>query len=176
MKSRMKWMSPRCGRWDCSGSTASVAMVVLGMSERKLSTRICRGSSGRNGRNAEAAAMLAMLPKLALTVVKTYLSVLAKVCRPSRTPWPSTPRSLSSSTIAAALLATSTAVSTEIPTSARCSAPASLSPARQVVVVQGVDLASREQPGRVHADLGGDVGGRQPVVAGDHPDADARLG
>jgi hypothetical protein len=54
-------------------------MVALGMSDRKFRTRIWRGSRGRKGRTAEAAAMLAMLPKLALTVVNTYLRVLAKV-------------------------------------------------------------------------------------------------
>ena len=103
-------------------------MVTPGMSDRKLSSRIWRGSSGRNGRNPAATAMLSTLPKLALVVTRMYLRVLAKVWRPSRTPSATTARLLSSSTMAAACLATSTAVSTEMPTSAACRAAASLIP------------------------------------------------
>ena len=72
--------------------------------------------------------MLNIFPKFALVAIKTYLSVLAKVVRPSLTPSISTPRSFSSNTISAASLATSAAVSTEIPTSAAWSAEASLIP------------------------------------------------
>ena len=79
-------MSQRRGRSTCSRSTLSVAIVIEGTSDRKLLSRICFGSSGRNGRKSDAPAMLTMLPKFALVVMKTYLSVLAKVCRPSRTP------------------------------------------------------------------------------------------
>ena len=57
------------------------------MSDRKLLSRICEASRGRNGRNSEAPAMLNMLPKLALMVVRMYLSVLANVMRPSSMPW-----------------------------------------------------------------------------------------
>lgn len=55
----------------------------------------------------------------------THFSVLAKVRRPSRTPRARTPRSWSNSTMSAASLATSTALSTDIPTSAVWSALAS---------------------------------------------------
>ncbi|OPZ76353.1 MAG: hypothetical protein BWY79_01660 [Actinobacteria bacterium ADurb.Bin444] len=72
--------------------------------------------------------MLNMLPKLALVAMKTYLRVLEKVRRPSLTPRPSTARSFSSRTKSAASLATSAAVSTEMPTSAACRAEASLMP------------------------------------------------
>ena len=72
--------------------------------------------------------MLTMLPKFALVVMKTYLSVLANVRRPIRTPCARTPRSCSSNTMSAASLATSTALSTEMPTSAAWSALASLIP------------------------------------------------
>ena len=58
------------------------------MSDRKLLSRICPASSGRNGRNSDATAMLTMLPRLALVVVRTYLSVLANVRRPSSMPAP----------------------------------------------------------------------------------------
>ena len=72
--------------------------------------------------------MLNIFPKLALVAIKTYLRVFAKVVRPSLTPSISTPRSFSSNTISAAPLATSAAVSTEIPTSAAWRAEASLMP------------------------------------------------
>lgn len=72
--------------------------------------------------------MLNMLPKFALVAMNTYLSVLANVMRPSRTPSASTLRSGASSTMSAASLATSTAVLTEMPTSAECRAEASLIP------------------------------------------------
>ena len=72
--------------------------------------------------------MLNMLPKLALMVVRMYLSVLAKVTRPSSIPSRRISKSCLSSTKSAASLATSTAVSTEMPTSAACRAGASLMP------------------------------------------------
>ena len=72
--------------------------------------------------------MLSMFPKLALVVVKMYFRVFAKVRRPSSMPARRTPRSRSSRTKSAACLATSTAWSTEMPTSAACSAGASLMP------------------------------------------------
>ena len=50
-------------------------------------------ASGRNGSSGVASAMLTMLPKLALVVIEMYLSVLAKVRRPSSTPERSTSRS-----------------------------------------------------------------------------------
>ena len=74
------------------------------------------------------AAMLTMLPKFALVVMQMYFKVLAKVRRPSRTPAPSTLRSLCSRITSALSLATSTAPSTEMPTSAACKAGASLMP------------------------------------------------
>ena len=72
-----------------------VAIVIDGMSDKKLFSRICLASSGRNGTNKVASAMLIMLPKLALVVIATYLSVLAKARRPSITPWVRTSRSRS---------------------------------------------------------------------------------
>jgi hypothetical protein len=72
--------------------------------------------------------MLNMLPKFALVAIRTYLSVLANVMRPSRTPSISTSRFFSSKTISATCFATSTAPSTERPTSAACKAGASLMP------------------------------------------------
>ena len=69
-----------------------------------------------------------MFPKFDDVAMSTYLRVLAKIRRPSMTPSASTPRSLSNRTMSAASLATSAAESTEIPTSAACSATASLTP------------------------------------------------
>ena len=69
-----------------------------------------------------------MLPKFEDVAIRTYFMVLAKMRRPSITPSASTPRSLSSSTTSAASLATSVPESTEIPTSAWCSATASFTP------------------------------------------------
>ena len=60
--------------------------------------------------------------------MSTYLMVLAKMRRPSATPSASTSRSRSSRMMSAASLATSVAESTEMPTSAWCSASASLTP------------------------------------------------
>lgn len=56
--------------------------------------------------------------------MSTYLMVLAKMRQPPATPVASTPRSFSSSTTSAASLATSVALSTEIPTSAAHAGPA----------------------------------------------------
>ena len=81
-------------------------------------SRICFGSRGRNGRKSDAPAIENMFPKFAEVAMKMYFSVFANVTRPSRTPSTRTPRSFSSRTICAASFATSTALSTEIPTSA----------------------------------------------------------
>ena len=93
-------------------------MVISGKSVIRLVSNICLGNNGRKGINSDTPAMLNMFPKFALVAIKTYLSVLANVVRPSLTPSMSTPRSFSSNTISAASFATSAAVSTEIPTSA----------------------------------------------------------
>ena len=128
MKRLMKAMSQRWGCSIQSASTRSPAIVISGRSVSRLVSRICFGSSGRNGSSKEAPAIEIMLPKLALVAMNTYLSVLAKVRRPSRMPALSTARSFSSSTISAASLATSTAPCTDRLTSAACSAGASLMP------------------------------------------------
>ena len=69
-----------------------------------------------------------MFPKFDEVPIRTYLIVLAKIRRPSTIPVARISRSLSSRTMSAASLATSVAVCTEIPTSASCSATASLTP------------------------------------------------
>ena len=69
-----------------------------------------------------------MFPKFDEVPIRTYLIVLAKMRRPSTTPPARTPRSFSSRTTSAASLATSVAVSTEMPTSASWRAIASLTP------------------------------------------------
>jgi len=115
---RMALMSQRLGWSTISSSTMSVAIVISGMSVIRLVSRICLGSNGRNGIKSDIHAMLNMFPKFALVAINTYLSVFANVVRPSFTPSIRTLRSFSSNTISAASLATSAAVSTEIPTSA----------------------------------------------------------
>src|SRR6266536_458101 len=58
MKVRMDRRFHARGCWTCPRSTLSPAMVVPGISDRKFSSRIWRGSSGRNGRKpAEAHAV-----------------------------------------------------------------------------------------------------------------------
>ncbi len=66
-----------------------------------------------------------MFPKFELVPIITYFMILAKVRRPSRTPFTSTSRSFLRRMLDAASLATSTAPSTETPTSATCSEGAS---------------------------------------------------
>ena len=83
---------------------------------------------GRNGRNALAASTERTLPKFELAVALMYLIVFPYVRRPSRTARPSTARSLRVRMTSALSLATSTAVSTEIPTSEARMAAASLMP------------------------------------------------
>ena len=103
-------------------------MASCDVSYSRLLSRIWPGSIGRKVSTAEAAAAENMLPKLLDVPISTYLMVLAKIRRPSATPVASTPRSFSNSTTSAASLATSVAVSTEMPTSAECRASASLTP------------------------------------------------
>ena len=77
-----------------------------------------------------------MFPKFDEVPMRTYLIVLAKMRRPSTIPVARTSRSLSSRTMSAASLATSVAVWTEIPTSASCSATASLTPSPRKPTVE----------------------------------------
>ena len=72
--------------------------------------------------------MLNILPKFELVSIMIYFRVLENVRRPSTTPSRSALRSFSSRMIAADSLATSTALFTEIPTSATWSDGASLMP------------------------------------------------
>ena len=74
--------------------------------------------SGRNGRNILAMSTENILPKLPLTDIFRYFDIFAKVRLPSITPSSRTLRSFSSRIISATSFAISTAVSTEIPTSA----------------------------------------------------------
>ncbi|OQC07795.1 MAG: hypothetical protein BWX79_01810 [Alphaproteobacteria bacterium ADurb.Bin100] len=83
------------------------------------------------------------LPKLELAVMRMYLSMLTKVRRPSSTPWSSTMRFFSSRMMSAASLAMSTAVSTEMPMSATCSAAASLMPSPRYPTTWPLPLSRR---------------------------------
>ena len=83
---------------------------------------------GRNGRNVAATNTEMTLPKLLLTVIFTYLAMLAYVLRPHMMPRSRTMRSFSSKMMSAASRATSTAESTEIPQSDARIAAASFTP------------------------------------------------
>ena len=72
--------------------------------------------------------MLSMFPKFELVPISRYFMTFPKDFRPSTMPAWSTPRLRSRSTMSAASRATSTAVATEIPTSAVWSDGASLIP------------------------------------------------
>lgn len=98
---------------------------------------------GRNGRNALATSTLSTLPKFELAVILMYLMTLPKVRRPSITPCSSTSRLFSSRMMSAASFATSTAVSTEMPTSASRNAVASLIPSPMKPTVWPRDLRAR---------------------------------
>src|SRR5882757_9021116 len=76
------------------------------------------GSMGRNGNSTLASTTLDALPKFDAVVILTYFMVLPRVRRPSTTASATTVKSLSSRMRSAACLATSVAVSTQIPTSA----------------------------------------------------------
>ena len=86
------------------------------------------GSIGRKGRKVLAINTLNTFPKFELAVILMYLMMLAKVLRPSMTASSSTMRLFSRRMMSADSLAMSTAVSTEIPTSASLRAAASLMP------------------------------------------------
>ena len=83
---------------------------------------------GRKGRKALAPTTLNMLPKLELAAILMYLTMLPNTRRPSSTPCSSTSRLFSSRMMSDDSLAMSTALSTEIPTSAAFKAGASLMP------------------------------------------------
>jgi hypothetical protein len=72
---------------------------------------------GRNGRKSAAPATLNMFPKFELVLVRIYFMVLPKVFLPSNTPSASTVKSFLDKIISADSFATSTALSTDMPTS-----------------------------------------------------------
>jgi len=86
------------------------------------------GSMGRKGKKRTAPKTENMLPKLLLIPIMTYFMVLPKVARPAATPSESCSKLLWVRMRSADSLATSTALLTEIPTSADWSEGASLMP------------------------------------------------
>ena len=84
----------------------------------RLFSRIWTAAWAGTAGTPEAPAALNMFPKLLDVPISTYFMVLAKIRRPPVTPSASTSRSFSSRITSAASLATSTADSTEMPTSA----------------------------------------------------------
>ena len=103
-------------------------MVICDKSYNKFCTSNCSGNIGRNGKKALAPNTVRTLPKLELAAILTYLTMFAEFLRPSITTSAMAVRLFSNMTMSAHSLATSTAVSTEIPTSAERRAAASLMP------------------------------------------------
>ena len=118
MKLRMNCKSKILGFAVSSASTSSRGIGISEMSYKILFNNICVGNMGRNGKKSEAPAMLNMLPKLELVPIMMYFKILPKVRRPSITPACTTSRFCSNKIMSAAALATSTAESTDNPTSA----------------------------------------------------------
>ena len=112
----------------CSSSTLSAGIGTCEKSYSRLLASTWIGAMGTNGRNALAPRTLNMFPKFELAPMRMYFTMLAKTFRPSRTPSSSTIRFFSSRIRSADSLAMSTAVSTEMPTSAARRAGASLIP------------------------------------------------
>ena len=86
------------------------------------------GSMGKKGRKNEATAMLSTFPKFELVPISKYFITLPKALRPSMMPSCRTRRPGSTRITSAESRATSTALETEMPTSAACSEGASLMP------------------------------------------------
>lgn len=100
----------------------------------------CNGSIGKKGRRMAEPRTLNMFPKLELSVIFKYFMILMKVFLPSFTPSTRTMRLFSSRMMSADSFAMSTAVSTEMPTSASCIAEASLTPSPKKPTVSPFDL------------------------------------
>ena len=122
---------------DLVGRDGELAGVVEEVVQQDL------GGQHRQKRQdgSEAPAAENMFPKLLDVPMRTYFIVLAKIRRPSATPPASTSRLFSSRITSAESLATSVAVSTEIPTSAACSARASLTPSPRNATPRACDAA-----------------------------------
>ena len=101
-----------------SGSTLSKGIPTCARSQSMFWMRMWIGSIGRNGRIMLAIMTESMLPKLPLVASLTYLRTLVNVLLPFITPSSSTLRSFSRRIMPAVSFAMSTAVSTEMPTSA----------------------------------------------------------
>ena len=128
MKRRSSPMAHLRGFSSHSPSTSSVGMVVCEKSYSRLLVSTWIGSMGTKGRKMLAPITLNMLPKLELAAILMYLMMLPNTLRPSITPSSSTSRLFSSRMMSEDSLAMSTAVSTEMPTSAALRAGASLMP------------------------------------------------
>ena len=101
---------PAVGVTTHSGSTLSPAMAMRRDVGQEVVEQDLLGQERQERQEERRRAMLNMLPKLALVVVKMYLSVLAKVMRPSSTPRQRTSRPGLRRTKSAASRATSTAL------------------------------------------------------------------
>src|SRR6202030_3949275 len=121
-------MSHRRGTARYSASTLSVGIVVCEKSYSRLLVSTWIAVIGRNGRKTVAPSTLNMFPKLELAPILIYLVMLPKTFRPSITPSPSTAKLFSSKMMSAESLAMSTALSTDMPTSAAFRASPSLMP------------------------------------------------
>gem|GEM_PF-3338744 len=94
-------------------------------------SRIWLGNIGKNGKNRTAPIILNIFPKLELNHIIMYFIVFPNVFLPSITPSRSSLSHFLTRMMSAASLATSTALLTEIPTSALLSEGASLIPSHK---------------------------------------------
>ena len=114
-----------------SSSTLSVGNETCDRSQRKLLNRIWLGNIGKNGKNRTAPIILNIFPKFELNHIIIYFIVLPNVFLPSITHSRSSLSHFLTKIISAASLATSTALLTDIPTSALLSEGASLIPSQR---------------------------------------------
>ena len=128
MKRRISPMAHLCGCSNHSASTESLGMAVCEKSYSRLLVSTWIGSIGTNGKKMLAPNTLNMLPKFEEAAILIYLMMLPKTRRPSSTPSSSTSKLFSSKMMSEDSLAISTALLTEMPTSAARSAGASLMP------------------------------------------------
>ncbi len=118
IKVLMDLVSHLWGFFKYSLSTRSNGMPNWEKSQSRFWVNICTGSMGRKGKKTLAKITEIMFPKFPLAAILMYLIMFPKVRRPSMKPSSSTIKSFSNNIISAVSFAISTALSTEIPTSA----------------------------------------------------------
>src|SRR5699024_5415979 len=116
------------GAFKYSSSTLSQGIDIQEMSYSKFKNKSYMGSVGKNGRKILAINTENMFPKLELIVALIYFIIYPNTFRPIIIPFSRIIKSFSNRITSAESLAISTALSTEIPTSAALIAGESLIP------------------------------------------------